>query len=64
MERWAGARCRRTEEHSAPLDGLLADFRAWSGDAGKVDRAAFGAALVALGVRVWGHAVVVGIALR
>lgn len=61
---WAAERCRRTEEYSAALDGLLSDFRQWRGGQ-KVDARAFELALATLGgVRVWGHAVVVGLVLR
>ena len=59
----AAERCTRTTEFSASLAGLLTDFRQWRGGAA-VDRAEFEAVLVALGVRVWGHAVVVGMVLR
>ena len=33
---WAEERCRRTSEHSASLDGLQRDFRAWRGGAERV----------------------------
>jgi hypothetical protein len=64
VERLAAERRRRTDEASASLDGLLRDFREWSGGE-RVDRAAFAAALVGLGgVRVWGGSVVSGLVLR
>ena len=55
----------RTAQHSASLDGLLTDYRRWSGGAESVDARVFEAALGALGgVRVWGGAVVAGLVLR
>lgn len=61
-------RCRRISEHSASLDGLLADFRAWAGGAERVDAREFERVLGALEglgeMRVIGGAVVVGIVLR
>ena len=61
---WASERCRRTSEHSASLDGLLADYRHWSGGAERVAAREFEAGLGALGAVVHGHAVVVGLVLR
>ncbi len=64
VRQWAAERCRRTEEYSAALDGLLSDFRQWRGGQ-KVDARAFELALATLGgVRVLGHAVVAGIVLQ
>ena len=62
---WAEERCRRTSEHSASLDGLLADFRARAG-AERVDVRMFESAMAALGggVRVFGPSVVAGMVLR
>lgn len=62
---WAEERCRRTTAHSAPLAGLLADFRRWRGGAERVGAREFEVGLATLGgVRVLGHAVVAGIVLR
>jgi hypothetical protein len=47
------------------MDSLLADYRAWRGGAERVGAREFESALGSLGgVRVHGHAVVVGIVLR
>ena len=63
VARWAAERCRM-EHASAEVARLLADFRAWRGGPERVDAREFEAGLDALGVRVVGHAVVVGIVLR
>lgn len=64
VRQWAAERCVRTTEHSASLDGLLSDYRQWAGGA-TVGAREFERALATLGgVRVLGHAVVVGIVLQ
>ena len=64
VARWAAERCRM-EHASAEVARLLADFRAWRGGAERVGAREFESALGSLGgVRVHGHAVVVGIVLR
>ena len=50
--------------HSTSVDGLRADYRIWAGTE-RIDAREFEGVLAALGgVRVWGHAVVVGVVLH